>query len=268
VSSSADKAKLAGAVLLLVGAIAAVMLAVPSFLAVRGSLDKRQFAEQEHKGIKPARATLRLVQLTQQHRGLSAAVLSGNAGMVAPRQQKKADVDRALADVRVAAEALDDAALRRLAERIDGEWRKLSADVDSKQVAGPASFARHTELIREQLTLLEDVTHVSGIVLHPTAEGYFLQDGVLKSMPLVTEFLGQMRARGSAILTRGEASSEDRYQLAALRDEANRRLADSRKSLVLSARDSPTVARAIEAPLAAAVKAADEVFNLVDHQVQ
>jgi len=252
---------------LLVGAIAAVMLAVPSFLAVRDSANTRQLAEREHSGIKPARATLRLVQLTQQHRGLSAGVLAGNAAMVAPRQAKQAEVDQALAEARATAESLGDAGLRQTAERIGSEWRSLSGDVASKTLPGPASLARHTALIGQQLTLLQDVTHVSGIVLHPRADGYFLQAGVLQTLPQVTEFMGQMRARGSAALTRGEASTEDRYQLDALRTQASRHFAEARKSLALAARGSADVEQALQGPLAAAVSAADEAFTLVDSKI-
>ena len=82
---------------LLIGVIVAVTLAVPSALILEVDWGKLRFAQSELGGIAPARDALKLLQLTQQHRGLSAGYLSGNTTVAAARQTRQADVDRATA---------------------------------------------------------------------------------------------------------------------------------------------------------------------------
>ena len=65
----------------LIGAIAAAMLAMPSALVVNSGIEKLRFAQKELSGIGPAHDALRLVQLTQQHRGLAAGFLSGTEAL-------------------------------------------------------------------------------------------------------------------------------------------------------------------------------------------
>lgn len=61
----------------LIGAIAALMLALPSLLVVRANLTKLQAANEQLAGIAPARAAIDVLHYMQQHRGLSAVVLGG-----------------------------------------------------------------------------------------------------------------------------------------------------------------------------------------------
>ena len=69
---------------LLIGLIAAFMLAVPSALIIRVDVEKLTMAQAEVGGLEPAGDAIRVLQLAQQHRGLSAAMLSGNQAMGAP----------------------------------------------------------------------------------------------------------------------------------------------------------------------------------------
>ena len=50
--------------------IAMLLLAIPASMVVRSEIALRDFAQQELTGIEPATDALKLIQLTQQHRGL------------------------------------------------------------------------------------------------------------------------------------------------------------------------------------------------------
>ncbi|MBA4212977.1 MAG: methyl-accepting chemotaxis protein [Polaromonas sp.] len=252
---------------LLIGLLAAAMLAVPGALIIRVNLGASAFAQAELSGIAPARAAIELLRLTQQHRGISAGYLGGNESLAGARRDKQAEVERALAQARRSAESLGDAKLVALAERIDTAWQVLSAAVAAKSVPGPQSFARHTALIRDQLTMIEDISHVSGIVLHPEAAGYFLQLGVLTHTPKLTESLGQMRARGALLLARGEATPEDKARLEALAAATQAHLDDTRKALGLAIEKDPALRQQVSAPLASAVAAVEQGLGLVHDKI-
>jgi methyl-accepting chemotaxis protein len=251
----------------LIGGVAAAMLAIPSALIVKTEIDKLAFARGELNGIEPARDALKLVQLTQQHRGLSGGFLGGNDAVAAVRSGKQAEVDKAFARSKASVLQLGDAQLAGRVQRLADEWQALAAVVSTKGVTGPQSLARHTALIDAQLGLIEDISHTSGIVLHPDASGYYLQQGVLLHLPRLTETMGQMRARGNVLLARAEASPEDRTRMDALALATRAHQRDAKKAFDLALANGPAFGATIAAPLAAALSAADRGVQLVDEKV-
>ena len=81
---------------LLISVLAALMLAVPTAIFVKVNLGNIAAAQREVAGLGPIQDLMKLTQLSQQHRGMSAVVLSGNEGQAAARQAKEAEVVQAL----------------------------------------------------------------------------------------------------------------------------------------------------------------------------
>src|SRR6218665_2062693 len=76
------------------GLVALTMAAVPSGMVLRDAVVNVGTLQKERDALPPARATLELIRLTQEHRGLSAAVLSGDAGKQPDRQSRQQAVDQ------------------------------------------------------------------------------------------------------------------------------------------------------------------------------
>ncbi|MGI9134104.1 MAG: methyl-accepting chemotaxis protein [Rhodoferax sp.] len=252
---------------LLISVIAALMLAVPTAIFVQVNLEHIATARQEVAGLVPLQALMKLTQLSQQHRGLSAVVLAGNEAQSGARQAKEADVNQALARVVTSVTALADPALDATLTKMQSEWKAVAAAIGAKSIAGPESFARHTALIADQLSLTEDVVNASGISLDPTVAVYHLQAAVLQHMPRVTEGLGQIRARGSALLVRGSATPEDRVRIEALASGIRSSMNAARKSFGLSANANPLLKSQLGEALANAARATDEGLRLVDEKI-
>ena len=252
---------------MLIGALALGMLAVPTALLMQGYVANIGAAQREVAGVAPSADALRLIQLTQQHRGLSAAVLGGNEGLAAARQAKQLEVEQALARMKQSATVFGDAPIVALVGRIAAAWGALARGVGERAVDGAASFEQHTQLILEELILVEDITNTAGISLHPEPAGYYLYVAVLQHLPNLTEALGQMRARGALLLSRGAATPEERTRVEALADRMNERLRAARKALALATAADPSLTLALAAPLAAAVSAAEGALKLIDEKV-
>jgi methyl-accepting chemotaxis protein len=251
----------------LIALMALLMLAIPASMVIRSNLDLLSFAQQELSGIDPASDSLRLIQLTQQHRGLSASALAGNRAAADKRTATQSEVGSALSKARASAATLGDDKLDAAFARVETEWSALSGAVASQGIAAPQSFARHTALIAAQLSVLDDVANTSGIVLHPEKSGYFLQASALKDLPLLTEAMGQLRARGSVLLTRAEAAPEDKARLETLIDVARSRVAQVRKSMALAVEGNEALSAATEASLQEALASTDSAFKLIDDQL-
>ncbi|MGP1614680.1 MAG: nitrate- and nitrite sensing domain-containing protein, partial [Pollutimonas bauzanensis] len=142
----------------LIGVLALGMLAIPTVLVVKAHLDSVSAARAEAAGIAPSGAVLKLIQLTQQHRGMSAGFLAGDSALGAARQSKQGELDQALAATAAAVSAsLGDTAPLASVEKIKRDWQALARAVGGKSISGPESFARHTALVGQQLGLLESI---------------------------------------------------------------------------------------------------------------
>jgi methyl-accepting chemotaxis protein len=251
----------------LIGLLAFAMLALPATLLSHVEWTRQSFAQDEEKGIAPATAVLQLLRVTQQHRGLSGQFLAGAEQAAGARAQRQADVDKAIGQVLAALPALNDAKLTQAGKGLASDWRALASEVADRKIAVPASFERHTALIARQLAMLQDIANTSGIVLHPEATGYHLQMAVLTHLPRLTEVLGQLQARGAAVLTRGEFTGSERAALHSLLTQARSQVVDAGKSLAFAMAGDPALAPALDSRQADAAKAATSGLDMVERQL-
>ncbi|MDA8521739.1 methyl-accepting chemotaxis protein [Acidovorax sp. NCPPB 4044] len=249
----------------LIGLIAFAMFLLPTVLLMRGTLAQVDTAVRERAGLAPAKEMLLLLQLTQQHRGLSASFLGGAETASAPRQAKQAEVDASLGRVKDALAGLDDDALAQRLERVRGDWRTLSSAVSGKTIRGADSNVQHAALIERLLSLIDDVANSSGLARDTDMRTHYLQKAVLAYLPQLTESLGQMRARGALVLARGEVAPEERARIESLSDRVRKYHGDARKSLELAAGGS--LPASVEKARDAALAAAEEGFKLADDNI-
>jgi len=250
----------------LIGALALALFLVPTVMLVSIAMERLDVARTERLGLAPAASMLRLLQQMQQHRGLSAAVLSGTSSAEADRQKRQQDIDATLAEVRKELPPLADKALSDRFDSMATDFNALASAVAGKALTGPQSNQRHTAVIARLLSLIDDVANSSGLALDPDASTYFVQRTVLSHLPQLAESLGQMRARGAVLLGRGEASPEERARLEALADRARQYYEDARKALDLAA-GSGGLPAAVESTRNAAMAAGQDAVKLAEDSI-
>jgi methyl-accepting chemotaxis protein len=211
----------------LLGAVAAVVVVLPLSYYVRSVEEDLDRTRSEQSGIEPSRGLLRVIQLTQQHRGLSAAVLGGKSDVEPQRSGRQTETEQAVEAFNLLSRHLgEDPRLRDDWERVAGEWRALSKDVAKRSVSGPQSFERHTALIAHQIELHGRVMDAAGLTLEAEPAPYFLIVATMQLAPELSESLGQMRAVGALALGRQELAPEQRTALLSLADRAQRQAHD------------------------------------------
>ena len=207
--------------LMLLGAIAALLVAVPLTAYVRNALSDLTTIATERAGLGPSHALLEVVRLAQIHRGMTATVLGGKADAEPQRQARAAELQKAVqAFDALAGSDIDDARIRADWQRGSQQWQALSQGIGARGVTAAESFARHTEMIAGFIELNDRVADHFGLTADPEKATYFLVIGTLQQMPRLTEMLGQARARGSALLVRMTASPEERAEVASLAERA------------------------------------------------
>jgi hypothetical protein len=81
----------------ILGLIAIVLVVLPFGFYLYGAKSNIDVAQKELEGIKPVTAVLKIVQLTQQHRGLSSLVLGGEESAAVVREAKAKEINDAIA---------------------------------------------------------------------------------------------------------------------------------------------------------------------------
>jgi methyl-accepting chemotaxis protein len=211
--------------------VALLMAAAPSALVLRESVGALQGLRAEATGLAPSQALLKLIRLTQEHRGLSGAVLSGDANKQVARQERQSMVDQAMASALHDVSALNDATLVNGAQALVQDWQALSHDVAAGGLTAPVSAKRHTQLVARELLMLEDVVGTTGLTLDADAQCFYLITAAFRDLPRLTEKLGQSRAKGTAVLVRKEVASPEHRALASLLDGIQMHAQDARRDL-------------------------------------
>jgi len=169
-------------------------------------------ARNELAGLQMLKPMNRMVQLTQQHRGLSSGVLNGNEAMKEKRAAKEKEAAEALA----ATEAALSPGLRETAA-----WKSIRQDWEAIRAQGlswtPAeNIKRHSAMLANVLRFMVDVADETELTLDPVMDTYYFMDTVVSKMPAMLEPLGITRARGTGVLAKKELTQQQRNDIALL----------------------------------------------------
>ncbi|WP_101103644.1 methyl-accepting chemotaxis protein [Macromonas bipunctata] len=250
------------------GLIALLMAAVPTFLHVQKSVQQIRVAQDEVRGFAPLMALQKVVQFAQQHRGLSSGMLSGNDAL---RQRRPAvrdnvnqamnAVDAALARAQAAPELLTTwADLKR-------QWTTLEQAVAAGQWSAADSTQRHTRLITQLLAFNAELMDAFGLSLDDQMDTYDLMQSTFVHAPWLAEKLGIMRAMGSGFLTRAELPPQSKGTLMGLRDRAQELQREMMTQASHAAHVNPAFQTALGQPLRTVGEQVDKTLQLADQQL-
>jgi signal transduction histidine kinase/CheY-like chemotaxis protein len=158
----------------------------------------------ELHGLETIMRLHRLVQLVQQHRGISAGLLGGNFSLQDSQRRKVREVYDALGQLATT-----------LSQPVShgAAWQEVIAQWDAIQQHGQTwtqhrNTQSHDQLIATLLPLATAIADTNALTLDPELGSYYLMD-ILIQLPSFMEQLGQTRAYGAGILSRKKASTEE-----------------------------------------------------------
>ena len=206
------------------------------------------------------RPLAKVVELTQQHRGLSSMVLGGNADMRDTRAQRAEDVSRALASLR--ASLAEDKRQLPAWQQIERDWQVLQAQ--GLQLERAANFHAHTELVAQLLRLQIQLADAYGLSFDPDEASFYLMTAAINRLPFLLERFGRLRAQGSGALAQGHADSAQRIALSVLNEEIRSAMLDVEAGLAKVAEQRPDLRLSLEQ----AVAALHQIIQRVEQVVQ
>ncbi len=203
-------------------------------------------SQRQLEGIELVKPISKAVQAMQQHRGLSAGALGGNAAMRAQRDVKAVETRKAfdLVEQRLPADLI-----------LSKDWARIKTDWNSLQNDWPhwtagKNFIAHTDLIERMLEFEVRVADDYALTFGSDIDAFYLIDAAINKLPMVLERLGQIRASGVGILTHKQILEYQKAEMIALIAELRHALKLLNINLEKTGQFNPE----IQAPLLAANK--------------
>ena len=190
----------------LIAIIVMIPLLVVAFFLVQRQNADLDFTLTEAQGLTLLRPTMRVVTQVQKHRGQTNVLLSGNVAVKADLDKTRQDLAAAITDTQAALKATDLPSVVPL-------WTDLLQRLNAlpsatQQAAAPASFALHTDLVRDLRHFVYSVGEFSGLLYEPQASAYLLMDAVVSRTVPLAELIGQLRGAGAGVLANAQANPE------------------------------------------------------------
>jgi len=216
----------------LISALSLIMFSVPTALYLGSTYGVIAQKQLEWEGVAPSNQLLATVRLLQQHRGMSAALLSGNAAIQEQRRQRVLEIDRAMGQLQQTLEvaSAEVAVLLPELKSAQTRWRELQARVDQGTITAPESFAGHVDVINGMFSIGDRILDIYGLSLDDALEVDALIQGAFVSLPLLSEELGKARAQGARLLVLGKASDQDRLALGGIVQRADEYLQQTQRA--------------------------------------
>ncbi len=174
-----------------------------------------------------ARPLLKTVEYTQQHRGVSSMLLSGDTAVTTRRSGLETKVDETLRQLEQALAA---------DKRELPQWRAITSAWNTLKRGGlnmPRSenFAAHSALIEDLLRFQRTLSDAYALSFDPEAETFYLMTSSLNDLPAMLERVARLRGQGSGVLAQGEMDDERRIALILLAEEIRASMADMQENL-------------------------------------
>lgn len=220
-------------------------------------------ADLELAGLQVLKPLNRLVQYSQQHRGLSSGVLNGNEAMKDKRAAKEKEVTEFLAKT--------DAALPeklRQSERwkfIRQEWEQISTQ--GLTWAPGDNIKRHSGMIAKALVLMVDVADEYRMTIDPELDTSYFMDTVVNKMPAMLEPMGVTRARGTGVLSSKTLTPQMRINLQSAIVQMTGTLQSQNTNLEKVVRFVPALSGSLTAPAKEFSDGVHSVFTLINDDI-
>ena len=248
-------------ILALVGVL---ISALPTWLYVSEALGDIALARQQASGAAPLAALGRVVQEVQKHRGLSAAMLGGNAELEARRPAVRDAVHQAMQAVaaQLAASPLAQAQAGPWTQ-VQQSWQQLEAGVAARSLQQAQSTAQHTALVTRMLAISEELQFAFGMQSESDVALAALIQAAVVQVPRLGETLGITRAMGSGFLSSGDIPGPARGRLQALHQRAQELQADAFRNFERANQASAELHAALQSGSQAANGRVDQALQLV-----
>lgn len=262
----------------ILGVLALMLVALPTYQFVTASLVQIDFAETERTGIPGSKSLIELIPLIQVHRTLSATALSGNDAVKVQLESAGAKIEAAMKTVGRDVDALADDTTRVAWDRLKQDWDGLAKRVANRSLTVRDGDAEHRKLVAQVFRLMDLVADHTLITLDPDVDAYYLHRMSLYEMAQLGEALAWLREEGagylsaSAAVRSGSRAAEtitagDRARLHAIAERAKERHENIMAAAVKVFGATPAIKTRLDASLRSAAEAVLKAVQVTETEL-
>ncbi len=243
----------------LLGLMSLAAMAVVAY-SLFASLDQViSFSQRELQGLELIKPFPRIVQTLQQHRGLSAGLLGGNEAMRDSRASTEREAVETLNEMR--GKPFSGMSTSEDLQHINADWERLRKEGLNWTAA--ENFAAHTRLIDRIQSFEEMIADESALILDTELSKFYLIDTIINKLPQALEHLGRLRAYGTGILAKKQATAQQKIEINILIAELDDALGMLKTNLDKTGRYNPALQDLISAASRDITDSAQQITGLV-----
>lgn len=188
---------------IVLGALALVLAGIPFVLYFSEAQKSIDFARDEQHGIAPLKSVGELYVSIQEHRALSAQVLSGSATFADKRDKKQAETDARIEALEAVLQRDQwSGQLARNWQQFKADWKRSSNAVTNRSVDAMGSIKAHEELIRGVARVREALADYYKLSLDPEGFTFYMMKTAVYDLNTLTDPLSALQGTGSDLLQR------------------------------------------------------------------
>lgn len=156
--------------------------------------------EQQHTGLTQINAIRGFLQFIPQHRGMTNGFLNGAKSFKSKiLSRRKVINEKFNAAIKVAEDTNNAFATKTNIKDLKQKWKTLESE--AFKLKAPDSFQRHTLLITEVLSLIQEISDDSKLSLSDRLDIKYLVETLTLHIPFITEEMGKARGLGAGIVS-------------------------------------------------------------------
>lgn len=219
--------------------------------------------EKELTGIVLVEKVSKNIQLLQQHRGLSAGLLTGVQSMKNDKLKKAEQFKIALniVDNKLPAPS-----------RLKSAWIDIKSASDNLLTQGltlsiEENYAAHTLLISQLLNFESNIADEYFLIFDAEGDTYYLLDTSIDHLPNILEASAQIRGLGTSILAKKTLSEQESVALSALVTERNKELGKLKSNLEKVGHYNPAIQAVLSQIYLQTKASTQEMMSIVEADI-
>lgn len=168
--------------------------------------------EKELTGVDLIEDVYPVLKFTQQHRGLTVNLVSGDATAASKREEAGKNVNDSFEALQKNIKNYPSYSdIQADINAVNENWKEVQTSSANGTAAEAISL--HSNLIIQMLDLIKFIAEDTQLSLDPDSTKHHLNNLLTETLPPITENMGKARATGVGVATKKELSDENRYQL-------------------------------------------------------
>ncbi|WP_458412090.1 methyl-accepting chemotaxis protein [Schinkia sp. CFF1] len=207
------------------------------------------------------------LQYTQQHRGLSAGFLNGNDAF----KEQMLEKEKQLADQVKKIDEIDKVVGSKFNttkhwDELKNKWSNIAATIFSTMNT-KESFNEHTETTLKTIELIKDTSDSSKLTTVPQLKESYLRDSIINQLPLLTETMGQARAKGTVAAAKKVLTVDEKMQLISYTSSIRDISKNIERDYNIIQAEDPMLGKSLEQTYAASQQATTHFLDVFENEI-